>query len=167
MRIRLAAAAAGLVLGLLAVAPAALAGTPTSPAVTITPNPSAPGTATTFDAFCGINATSAILVATSLGLAEHIPMQSTGTNSGEFVITVTLPSSIVPGTYNPDVDCSNGASGPATFRVNAVPAAAPETGDGATSTTTNGTMTAVGFGLAAVGAVAGGLVLARHRRAGS
>jgi hypothetical protein len=167
MRIRLAAAAAGLVLGLLAVAPPALAGTPTSPAVTISPNPSAPGTATTFDAFCGINATSAIFVGTSLGLAEHIPMQSTGTNSGEFVITVTLPSTIVPGIYNPDVDCGNGASGPATFRVNALPAQAPETGDGATSTATNGTMTAVGLGLAAAGAAAAVLVLARRRRAGS
>jgi hypothetical protein len=163
MRIRLAAGAAGLVIGLLAVGQAALAGTPSSPAVTVTPNPSAPGTATTFDAFCGINATSATLFGTSLGLSEQIPMQSTDTNSGEFVVTVTLPSTVTPGIYRPDLDCSNGASGFARFQVNEVPAAAPETGDGATSTTTNGAMTAAGLGLAAVGVVAGGMVLARRR----
>lgn len=77
----------------------------------VTPNPSAPGTATTFDVFCGRDAMSATLFGVTLGLADLILMHSTAhTMTGEFVVTVTLPANIVPGGYRPSFDCSNGCS---------------------------------------------------------
>ena len=45
-------------------------------------------------------ATSATLFGITLGLAEQIPMEAS-THAGEFVTTVTLPTSIIPGSYSP------------------------------------------------------------------
>jgi hypothetical protein len=162
---RCAAWAAGLIVVVLASnAPAALASNPT---VNIFPNPSAPGTSTTFTVDCdsltsAAPATSATLVGTSLGLPSQIPMQASG-QSNMFETTVVLPTTIAPGTYNPDIDCSNGVSAAGTLTVNAVPGPAPATGDGTTSTATNAALTDVGLGLLGAGSLAGGLVLRKRR----
>jgi len=158
--------------GLAAPAPTAGASSSPSSAVDITPDPSAAGTSTTFAVNCSSQtaagpATSAILIGTTLGLPEHIPMRAS-THSNEFVTTVVLPSSIRAATYQPDIDCSNGVTASATLTVS--PGGAPATGDGATATTTDGPLTAAGLGLAGSGALAG-LALAdlalrgRRRRA--
>lgn len=164
-----AAATAGLAAAILAGgAPAALAGPAGTPGqiVNVFPNPSAPGTSTTFQVNCFLQssgqASSATLSGSQLGLADQIPMQTTS-QQNVFIATVVLPTSLAPGTYNPEIDCSNSVSASATLQVNAVPSPAPETGDGATSTATNGWLTDVGLGLLGVGAVAGGVVLRRHR----
>jgi hypothetical protein len=157
MRVWPAAATACLGIALLGGAPAALAGTPASD---VTPNPSAPGTSTTFGIDCS-GASSATLFGTTLGLPGQIPMENTG--EGTFVATVTPPTGIRPGTYRPDIDCSNGESATVTVTVNAVPRKAPQTGDGATSTTTNETLGDIGFGLLGLGAAGGAYLLGRRR----
>ena len=48
--------------------------------------------------------------------------------------------------------------------MNPVPGVAPATGDGATATTTNGLLTAIGLGLVGGGLVAGGAVVGRRLR---
>ena len=165
---RCAAAAAGLIVVVLASnAPAALAGNPT---VNIFPNPSAPGTSTTFTVDCESltaagPATSATLDGTSLGLPSQIPMQASG-QAGMFDVTVVLPTSVAPGTYDPGINCSNGVTAAGALTVNAVPGQAPQTGDGTTSTATNTVLTDVGLALLGAGSLAGGLVL-RRRRSGS
>jgi hypothetical protein len=164
--VRCAAAIAGLVtVVLLSGAPAALAdGGGPSPA-SVFPNPSTPGTSTTFTIDCSTGAdtpcTSATLNGSSLGLPAQIPMQA-GSQADMFVATVVLPSSLAPGTYSPEITCSNGVSATATFTVKAVPGPAPATGDGTTSTATNTELTNVGFGLLGAGALAGCVVLRRR-----
>jgi hypothetical protein len=166
--VRCAAAAGGLVvLALVSSVPAALAGNPT---VNIFPNPSAPGTSTTFTVDCESltaagPASSATLDGSSLGLPSQIPMQESS-QEGMFQVTVVLPTSVAPGTYDPGINCSNGVSASGVLNVNAVPGQAPQTGDGTTSTATNTGLTDVGIGLLAAGSLAGGLVL-RKRRSGS
>jgi len=165
-----AAATAGLAAAILAGgAPAALAGPAGAPGQTVNifPNPSAPGTSTTFQVNCSSQssagpANSATLSGSQLGLADQIPMQASS-QQNVFVTTVVLPTSLAPGTYNPEINCSNGVSASATLQVNVVPSPAPPTGDGATSTATNGWLTDIGLGLLGVGAVAGGVALRRHR----
>jgi hypothetical protein len=163
--VRYGAATAGLIAAVLASgAPAALADD--SP-VSVFPNPSAPGTSTTFQVNCSSStaagpATSATLEGTILGLASQIPMQATA-QTNEFVTTVVLPTSIAPGTYSPDIDCSNGVSASATLTVNVVPTPAPPTGDGTTSTATNTALTEAGLALLGAGALVGGLVLHKRR----
>jgi hypothetical protein len=164
--VRCAVAAAGLIVVVLASnAPAALASNPT---VNIFPNPSAPGTSTTFTVDCDTSAgpaSSATLDGTSLGLPAQIPMQASG-QSNMFEVTVVLPTTVAPGTYDPGINCSNGVTAAGALTVNAVPGQAPQTGDGTTSTATNTALTDVGLALAGAGSLAGGLVL-RKRRSGS
>jgi hypothetical protein len=164
--VRCAVAAAGLiVVVLVSGAPAALAQNPT---VNIFPNPSAPGTSTTFTVDCDTSAgpaSSATLDGTSLGLPSQIPMQASG-QSNMFEVTVVLPTSLAPGTYDPGINCSNGVTAAGALTVNAVPGQAPQTGDGTTSTATNAALTDVGLALVGAGSLAGGLVL-RKRRSGS
>jgi hypothetical protein len=160
MRVRHAAAAACLGIALLggaAGAPAALASTPTTKVV---PDPSAPGTSTTFGIVCS-GASSATLFGATLGLPEQIPMQNTGQST--FVATVTLPTGIQPGSYHPALDCSNGQSATITVTVSAVPGQAPQTGAGTTSTTTNGTLADIGFGVMGLGAAGAAYLLGRRR----
>jgi hypothetical protein len=150
--------------GLVVSAQAALA---SSSPVDITPSPSAPGTSTTFAVNCSSqtaagNATSATLIGTTLGLSEHIPMQAS-THTNEFVATVVLPTNIKPGTYQPDIDCSNGVTASAAFTVKAVPGLAPATGDGTTATSTDGRLTGIGVALLGAGAVSGAVLLIRRR----
>ena len=151
---------------------AATAASGSSAPVDITPNPATAGTRTTFAVNCSSltaagPASSATLIGTTLGLPKHIPMQA-GTHSNAFVTTVLLPSSIKAGSYQPDIDCSNGVTASSTLTVS--PGGAPATGDGTTATATDGTLTAAGFGLAGLGVLAGGLLagwalLGRRRRA--
>lgn len=161
---RLAAATAGLTVALLvSSAPAALADDAT---VNIYPNPSAPGTSTTFQVNCSSltaaqPATSATLEGSTLGLAAQIPMQA-GSQTNQFTTTVVLPTSLAPGSYNPNVDCSNGVTASTTLTVNAVPGPAPATGDGTTATATSSALTDAGLALLGAGAAAGGLVLRRR-----
>ena len=135
--------------------------------VDITPNPSAPGTSTTFTVDCSSltaagKASSATLIGTTLGLSEHIPMQAS-THAGEFVTTVTLPAIIKAGSYQPDIDCSNGVTASAVLAVTAVPAVAPATGDGATSTATDVRLTVIGLALLGLGALSGAVLVTRRR----
>jgi hypothetical protein len=158
---------AGLVLaGPALVLPAQAALASSSP-VDITPSPSAPGTSTTFAVNCssqtaGGNATSATLIGTTLGLSEHIPMQAS-THANEFVATVVLPADIKPGSYEPDIDCSNGVTASAAFTVQAVPGVAPATGDGTTATAADDRLTAIGLGLIGLGTVSAVVFLTRRR----
>ncbi|HYK31876.1 MAG TPA: hypothetical protein VEV63_07940 [Streptosporangiaceae bacterium] len=133
------------------------------PSGRVIPNPSAPGTPTRFDVFCGQDAKSATLFGQSLGLAELILMQSTS-RPGEFFVTVTLPASIAPGRYHPSFDCSNGNIGKVSFSVNPVPHQAPETGDGTTATETGTPLSSIGYGLMGLGAIAGVGAIALRRR---
>ena len=163
------AALAGPMLGV------ATAASASSAPVDITPNPATAGTRTTFAVNCSSltaagPASSATLIGTTLGLPEHIPMQPS-THSNEFVTAVVLPASIKAGSYQPDIDCSNGVTASSTLTVS--PGGAPATGDGttATATATDGTLTAAGFGLAGLGVLAAALLagrrlLGRHRPAG-
>ena len=135
------------------------------PSGQVIPNPSAPGTPTRFDVFCGRDAKSATLFGMTLGLADLILMHSTSsTMPGEFVVTVTLPNNIAPGRYNPSFDCSNGNIGKVHFSVNPVPHQAPETGDGTTATATGTPLTSIGYGLIGLGALAGAGAIALRRR---
>ena len=137
----------------------------TVPSGRVIPNPSAPGTPTKFDVFCGGEAKSATLLGGSLGLAELILMHSTpSTVPGEFVVTVTLPANIAPGRYHPSFDCSNGALGSVSLSVSPVPHQAPETGDGATATETGTPLASIGYGLIGLGALTGLGALAMRRR---
>jgi hypothetical protein len=146
-------------------APAASAADAGLPVTHVTPDPSAPGTATTFDVFCGRDAVSGTLFGATLGLADLILMHSTAsTMPGEFVVTVTLPASIAPGTYHPSFDCSNGVAGNATLRVNPVPGQAPQTGDGATATETGTPLEPIGYGLIGLGVLSLSAVVVLGRR---
>lgn len=172
------AAAAGLIVAALAgPVPAALASgarpnhrmpdITTNPDATVTPNPTAPGTATTFVVTCnsltaGGNATAATLAGTPLGLPDQIPMQQ-ASQPNQFVVTVTMPQSIGPGSFSPTINCNNGVTQTVTMEVSAVPGSAPATGDGSTSTVTDGKLTVAGLGLLGIAAVVGGLVMRRRR----
>jgi hypothetical protein len=140
------------------------------PVIDVTPSTASPGESVTFAITCDTTtATSATLTGTTLGLPEHIPMDP-GTHAGEFVVTVTLPTSISPGGYSPSVDCSDGTSGTASLTVNpaAIPTGAPVTGDGTTSSATGGPFTTAGLALLAVGGLAVGAgIIRKRRRAGS
>ena len=141
-------------------APALAAG----PVIVVTPSVAAPGTSVTFAVTCGTSATSATLFGTAIGLPERIPMKES-THAGEFVTTVELPASISPGKYTPSIDCSNGVSGNAQLKVSSasVPAGAPLTGDGTTSSATGGPFTTAGLALLAVGGLAAGVAVVRIR----
>jgi len=156
-----AACLAGAVAASAAAVPAASAAIAGLPITHITPNPSAPGTATTFTVFCGRDAKSATLFGTTLGLADLNTMNSTPT-AGTFAITLELPPNIAPGTYHPGVECSNGLTGNATLHVSPVPVRAPETGDGATATETGSVLEPIGYGLIAIGVLTGALALRRR-----
>lgn len=127
------------------------------------PSSATPGTAVTFQITCGSlqEASSATFFGSTLGLPDQIPMDKEG--GGVFRVTVTLPGNIVPGTFHPDMDCSDGSSTTVAVRVTALPGqGGAETGDGTTSTQTDTGLGAVGFGLIAVGAVAGGIAVRRR-----
>ncbi len=133
----------------------------------VNPATATSGTQVTFQVLCSsLNASSATLFGTTLGLPEQIPMNK-GSVGGVFNITVTLPDSIQPGKYTPDMDCSDGSSATTTLTVTALPSpGGAQTGDGTTSTQTNTGLAAAGLALISVGAVAGGIAM-RRKKAGS
>jgi hypothetical protein len=146
-------------------APATIADASGLPSTSVTPEPSAPGTATTFNVFCGRDGVSATLFGVTLGLADLILMHSTSSSRpGDFEVTVTLPANIKPGTYHPDVDCSNGVAGSATLHVDPIPGRAPDTGDGTTATQTGTSLVPIGFGMMALGLLTGAAAVAFRRR---
>jgi len=113
--------------------------------------------------FCAsLDASSATLLGTVLGLPQQIPMNKESGVAGAFSATVTLPQSIKPGTFMPDMDCSDGSSAAATLKVTPIPSpgGAP-TGDGSTSTQTNSGLAAAGLAMAGAGALTGGIALRR------
>jgi hypothetical protein len=141
---------------------AATTGEPGAAVASASPSTLTAGTAVAFRVTCGsLQATSATLFGTTLGLPQQIPMTK-GSGGDVFSVTVTLPSTIQPGTYNPDIDCSDGSSAVATLHVTAMPSGGAQTGDGTTSTTTDTGLSAGGLALIAVGAVAGGIALRRR-----
>jgi hypothetical protein len=130
-----------------------LAALDNNPASTVTPDPTSPGTATTFVVSCnsqtaGGNATAATLVGTPMGLSAEIPMQQ-GSQPNQFVVTVNMPQTIGAGSFSPNINCNNGVTQTVNIQVNAVPEQAPATGDGATSTATDSTLMVAGLGLLA------------------
>jgi hypothetical protein len=144
-------------------APTAVSVSAGGPTTRITPDPSAPGTRTTFDVYCGSHAFSATLFGLTLGMANLILMHSApGGRDGEFSLTITLPPSIARGAYHPSVDCSNGAAGSFDLSVSPVPQQPPETGDGTTATQTDSPLVSVGYGLIGLGVLAGGVALRRR-----
>ncbi|MGA3151083.1 MAG: hypothetical protein ACLPN6_05210 [Streptosporangiaceae bacterium] len=163
MRLTRSAASVGvLAAAMLAAGPAAFAGTTGS----ASPATVSPGGQVTFTVDCGGPAASATLFGTTLGLPEQIPMTPAAT-AGDFSVTVTIPARTAAGPYNPGVDCSNNSSTTISLDVQDLPAAGgAQTGDGTTSTTTNGGLALGGLALIAGGAITGGFAVSR-RRAGS
>ena len=159
-------AAAGFGIAAIATSSPALAATASSPGNTVAsvvPSRVTPGTRVTFAVACANpDSSSATLFGQTLGLPEQIPMEN-GAASGDFVVTVTLPNSIVPGTFHPRIDCSDGTSTSVTLHVTQMPSGGgAETGVGTTSTTTNTGLAVGGLVLIGVGAVAGGIALRRR-----
>jgi hypothetical protein len=130
---------------------------------TVDPSSATPGAAVTFEVLCdSLDASSATFFGTSLSLPEQIPMDKES-SGGAFSITVTLPAGLEPGTYRPDMDCSDGSSASATLRVTAFPSAGgAATGDGTTATATNNGLAVGGLALIGIGAVAGGIAMRRR-----
>lgn len=132
-----------------------------------TPAAATPGARVTFTVSCdqGLNAgaADAILIGTTLGLPSRIPMNAINGSLFNFTITVTLPSDIRPGAYDPEIECPGGvAPAHAELLVTAVPHGGAATGDGTTSTATNGRLALGGLVLIGVGALAGGFALRRR-----
>ena len=120
-------------------------------------------TAVTFQVTCGsLQTTSATLFGTTLGLPQQTPMTKQS-GADLFSVTVTLPSTIRPATYNPDIDRRDGSSAEATLHVTAMPTGGgAEAGSGTTSTATDTGLSAGGLALIAVGALADGVALRRR-----
>jgi hypothetical protein len=132
-----------------------------------TPANVTPGSRVTFTVNCdqGLNAgaASAILIGTTLGLPARIPMNAINGSLFDFNVTVILPRGIVPGSYDPVIDCPGGVE-PATapLVVTAVPSGGAATGDGTTSTATDSRLAMAGLAMIGVGALAGGFALRRR-----
>jgi hypothetical protein len=128
------------------------------------PDPARPGQIVEFSINCG-SPGGATLSGTELGLAEHIPMRSSGgAVTGLFFADVTLPAGILPGTYHPEMDCGSGVTGTASLTVSTIPAGGGvATGDGTTATATDGRLVLLGLSLLGLGAVTGGFALRRRR----
>jgi hypothetical protein len=145
-------------------AQAAVTGTDGGATGSVDPSSATPGSSVTFQVFCAsLDTASATFFGTTLGLPEQIPMDKESV-AGTFSATVTLPRSIQPGTYTPDMDCSDGSSATATLTVTAIPRpGGAQTGDGTTSTETNSGLAAGGLALAGIGACVAGVALLRRR----
>ena len=135
-----------------------------------TPAAATPGAKVTFTVNCdqGLNAgaADAILIGTTLGLPSRIPMNAINGSLFNFSITVTLPSTIRPAAYDPEIECPGGvAPANAELLVTAVPHGGAATGDGTSSTSTNSRLALGGLALIGLGALAGGFAL--RRRAGA
>ena len=135
-----------------------------------TPSAATQGAKVTFTVNCdqGLNAgaADAVLIGTTLGLPSRIPMNAINGSLFNFNVTVTLPDNIRPSAYDPEIDCPGGvAPANAELLVTAVPSGGAATGDGTTSTTTNGRLALAGLVLIGAGALAGGFALRRRAAA--
>jgi hypothetical protein len=129
----------------------------------VNPGSATPGSSVTFQILCGSDqATSAILFGTTLGLPEQIPMDAES-GGAAFSATVTLPAGLRPGSYSPDMDCSDGSAASATLTVTALPASGgAQTGDGTTSTQTNDGIAIAGLAMVGLGFIIGGVAIRRN-----
>jgi hypothetical protein len=127
------------------------------------PSTATPGARVKFSVSCAsLTAGGATLFGSTLGLPNRIPMTHQDSNS-DFTISVDLPSGIVAGSYRPDIDCSDGSSASAALQVTAFPGGGgAATGDGTTSTTSDGALVLAGLALIGAGALAGGFALRRR-----
>jgi hypothetical protein len=132
-----------------------------------TPAEATPRARVTFTVDCGpapnAGGADATLFGTPLGLPAQIPMSPTSSASFDFSIAVDLPGDIRPGTYTPSIDCPGGQSTTAALRVIAFPSGGVATGDGTTSTTSNGVLAVTGLVLIGMGAIAASFALRRRR----
>jgi hypothetical protein len=77
------------------------------PTVDVSPSTATPGASVTFTVACDhTTAIHAWLLGGTLGLPLKIPMNLV--QNGVFSVTVSLPTSISPGTYSPPLTCSDG-----------------------------------------------------------
>jgi hypothetical protein len=156
--------------GIATIAGTAMPAFAAGPTVVVSPSVAVPGQSVAFAVDCGDHAKSATLFGATMGLSEHIPMTASKTEGGVFYASVKLPTWIKAGAYSPSVDCDNGKSGTATLWVKTatvkpaviVPAGAPVTGDGITSTAVGGPLTAAGLGLLGVSSIIGAFALRRR-----
>jgi hypothetical protein len=132
----------------------------------VNPGSATPGSSVTFQILCGSDqATSAIFFGTTLGLPEQIPMDAES-GGAAFSATVTLPGSIRPGNYSPDMDCSDGSAASAPLKVTALPAGGgAQTGDGTTSTQTDDGLAIAGLVIVGLGIMTGGVAIRRNSAA--
>jgi hypothetical protein len=94
------------------------------------------GDVTTVMAGCSAVATAAVLSGTSFGGPSQIAMAKDVMNGpGAFAVSITIPASTPPGTYDLNVTCNTGESGIGTLIVAST--AGPATGGGSTSTGAN------------------------------
>jgi MYXO-CTERM domain-containing protein len=129
--------------------------------VAASPGTVMPGEPTTVAVGCGSDASSATLSGTSFGGPSQIAMaKDTANGPGAFSVTVTIPSTTLPGTYDLSVTCNTGESGLGTLIV--ASSVGPATGGGSTSTGANQTLLFGGLVLLALA----GLLLFRRRSAG-
>jgi hypothetical protein len=117
----------------------------------VTPSTATAGSTVTFSILCGEPSGSATLAGTVLDLPARIPMTRRDQAAGEWAVSVTLPSTLLPGTYRPSLNCDNGLSDTTTLVV--APGGAPVTGDGTTATAAGGQLAAAGLSLAGLGAL--------------
>lgn len=141
-------------LGAVALAPSA------GPSASVTPDTVTPGSPVTFSVVCAEGVRSADVAGTTLGLAEHIPMEP-GKTSGVFSVTVSIPTSTQEGTFNVSIDCADGTS--AVVQLVVSPSGGVPTGGGAMSRPPDRALMAAGGGLLAIGGA--GVYLLRRRTA--
>jgi hypothetical protein len=128
-------------------------------AVVASPNTVWPGEQTTVSAGCGSDASSATLSGTSIGGPSQIAMaKDTANGPGAFAVTITVPATTLPGTYDLSVTCNTGEAGLGTLVV--ASSGGPATGGGSTSTGANRALLLGGLIMLALAGM-GGLL---HRR---
>src|SRR5258705_9213102 len=122
-----------------------------------TPKFVASGAKSTFRVHCAGTPESARLTGTDLGLPSDIAMSPTST--GRFAVTLRIPKDTLPGSYDVNMQCSNGDFGTASIRVS--PRGGANTGDRSASGA-DMTTAVVGGGAVALAAVGGAIVLGRR-----
>jgi hypothetical protein len=132
--------------------------------VTVNPTAVAPGGRFTLAAFCGAAATSASVGGTPIGGPSEITLNPfTSGGPGAFNAELTVAATVLPGTYQLNVMCSDGETGSGTLVVS--PTGAPAGGGGSTSQGPSRALLGAGGGLLAVSGI-GTFVMLRRRYRG-
>jgi hypothetical protein len=119
-----------------------------------------PGGSAVIDVGCGADATSASVSGTSWGGPSEIPLDpDTMGGPGAFQVTVTVPASTLPGTYELSATCDDGEAGLGELVVG--PHGAPQGGGGGMAAGPNLVLVAAGTAVALASA-AGALALRRR-----